>query len=257
MLHKLASYAHFPNPLTTLGVFFVLYAIMVIICDIYYGYFNGVFSFAIHQIIKNKSRNIICLIGLLLCVLYLDVPVTKLCQNLYVTDVYTILDFWCTVGESWVVVGVLMTLSLIYLLLGRSNNAIICKIAYMAAIYAGLCNTVIKFIFNRQRPSIGLVPYNFFYFFRSGDKNWTDLSYAYDSMPSGHTITIFAAIIPLFIYVPKLWQKFLLLGLALLVGFARIYTINHWISDVIAGAILGVMIGIACYNVNLHRIKKA
>jgi len=257
VLHVLASYAHFPPALTVLGAFFAVYGVMVIINDIRQGYFSGITTGVVYQIRQYKTRWLFGLISIIFCVLYVDVPVTKLCQQLHVTDIYTLFDFWCTIGESWVVVGVLLSLSLIYQLFGRANNAVICKVAYMSAIYAGLCNSVIKFIFNRQRPSIGLDPYHFFYFFRSHDTHWVDLSYAYDSMPSGHTITIFAAIIPLFLYAQKWWQKLLLLSVAIFVGVSRIYTINHWLSDVVTGAILGIAIGVVAYKTNLHRFKNA
>lgn len=256
MLHFIATYAHFPSNYTVLGMLFAIYGILVILYDIKCGYLNGITRNFVYQIFHYKLRSAFLFALIFFSVLWLDVPVTKLCQKLYVVDVYTIFDFWCSIGESWFMVGVLIFLSLIFQLFNKLNHTVVCKISYISAIYAGLFNSIIKLIFNRQRPSIGLSPYHFFYFFQSHDSHWIDLSYAYDSMPSGHTITMFAAIFPIFLYLSKWWQKILLLILAAIVGIARIYTINHWLSDVLTGTIFGILIGMSCYIANSHRFKR-
>ena len=57
-------------------------------------------------------------------------------------------------------------------------------------------------------------------------------------MPSGHTVTAFAAAVTLGWMAPRL--RWSLLGLALLVGISRVVISSHYPSDVIAGAGLGV-----------------
>jgi len=159
-------------------------------------------------------------------------------------------------GEGWFIVSVLFTLSLIYKLFNRQSHGVILKIAYLAAIYAGIVNSIAKFIFNRQRPSIGVEPLHFFYFFISKDKQLIDLTYAYNSMPSGHTITIFAAILPLILYVNKLSYKIMLLSIGIVIAIARIYTINHWFSDISMSILLGFLIGYTMYSINYYRLAK-
>lgn len=58
------------------------------------------------------------------------------------------------------------------------------------------------------------------------------------SMPSGHTATAFSMARVLAHQYPE--QRWLWYGLALLVGWSRVETGNHWPSDVVAGALLGL-----------------
>jgi len=84
----------------------------------------------------------------------------------------------------------------------------------------------LKHIFGKQRP---------------GNKN------AYVSMPSGHTATAFATATSLtYAYG---WKAGLIsYPLAALVGASRMADDMHWLSDVVAGAFVGVIIGRATYS---------
>lgn len=57
------------------------------------------------------------------------------------------------------------------------------------------------------------------------------------SFPSGHTTAIFASTVPYMAAYPALTA--ILLPLACIVGFSRIYLGLHYPSDVIAGAVIG------------------
>ncbi|MCC2625417.1 MAG: hypothetical protein K0R14_1290 [Burkholderiales bacterium] len=255
MLQQIVNYASMPKPIVVFGALFVIYAVFVLTKTIRDGYFSGIFVNILEQIRSRYKLLLMFLLFVLLVIRFIDLPIAKLCTKWYNVNTYTLLDFVNSMGEGWFIVGVLFTLSIIYEFLGKANNAIVLKIAYVAAIYAGLFNAVLKFIFNRQRPAIGLEPTNFFYFFISGDKKLIDLTYAYNSMPSGHTITIFAAIVPLVLYIKVPLYRFLLVCFAVGVGIGRIYTMNHWFSDICVSVILGLVIGRAIYLANRYRIK--
>jgi undecaprenyl-diphosphatase len=68
------------------------------------------------------------------------------------------------------------------------------------------------------------------------------------SMPSGHAITSFAGAMPLYLltrgYVTPVWRLYPLL-LAAAIALSRLYLGVHYPSDVLAGALLGAMIGSA------------
>ena len=60
-------------------------------------------------------------------------------------------------------------------------------------------------------------------------------------MPSGHTARAFAVAALLASTVRPRWGA-LALGLAAMVGISRIYLGLHWPSDVLAGALLGIVL---------------
>jgi len=61
------------------------------------------------------------------------------------------------------------------------------------------------------------------------------------SFPSGHATNTMAVAIVLFSVRP--WVGWLALGIAVLVGYSRIYIGVHYPSDVLAGAALGALLG--------------
>ena len=61
------------------------------------------------------------------------------------------------------------------------------------------------------------------------------------SMPSGHTSAVFAFCFSLALFCPKWWQKMLCLLIAILVGYSRIYLSQHFLADVLAGSIVGII----------------
>lgn len=89
----------------------------------------------------------------------------------------------------------------------------------------------IKHLFGRARPKLG---YDTVFVGPS-------LKYAYSSFPSGHTTFVFMLSSILSRFYPK--YRFLFYGLALWIGFERIEDNAHFPSDVIGGAILGLLIG--------------
>jgi membrane-associated phospholipid phosphatase len=101
---------------------------------------------------------------------------------------------------------------------------------FIAVAAAGLADDALKIIFGRARPYVWLAGDDSgFGFFRYGSK--------FASFPSGHTTTSFAAALALSAVFPRGWSLFLLA--ALLIGISRIVLEAHYLSDVIAGALLG------------------
>lgn len=71
----------------------------------------------------------------------------------------------------------------------------------------------------------------------------------WNSFPSGHTATAFGlAMLLVLLYNPsKVWTYILFL-IAVLVGFSRIYLSQHFLQDVIVGAMIGSLISILIYR---------
>jgi membrane-associated phospholipid phosphatase len=78
--------------------------------------------------------------------------------------------------------------------------------------------------------------------------------YYHHSFPSGHTMTAFSiAFFFIFVHrIPKLYQ-FTLVNLAVFVGLSRIYLLEHFLIDVLFGAMLGIF---SAYLVSILPLRK-
>jgi len=96
----------------------------------------------------------------------------------------------------------------------------------------GLIAALLKRVIGRARP-VHLLDSGLFYFRPS----WVD--WTYQGFPSGHATTIFAmAMVTAFVW-PRLFYP--ALAVAILVGISRVAVSAHFPSDVVGGAILGVL----------------
>ncbi|OGU33199.1 MAG: hypothetical protein A2057_14765 [Ignavibacteria bacterium GWA2_35_9] len=103
-------------------------------------------------------------------------------------------------------------------------------------IFAGIIVTIFKSLFGRWRPytNHGNFAFDFLNF---GSNNHL-------SLPSGDVAVAFAfTIVVANFFQNKIWKVFWYL-LAVLTAFGRIYHDQHWLSDVILGAVLSTIIGI-------------
>jgi membrane-associated phospholipid phosphatase len=73
------------------------------------------------------------------------------------------------------------------------------------------------------------------------------------SFPAGHAATAFAGAVLLSCLAPRLAPLFL--GLALAIGFSRVYVGVHYPSDVLAGAAIGALVG-ACAYLALRALER-
>jgi len=76
----------------------------------------------------------------------------------------------------------------------------------------------------------------------------------WDSFPSGHSTSVFALATILALHVNKKGWGLFFLMMAALVGYSRIYLGQHFLQDIVAGALLGTASAITVYTcVNLPR----
>jgi len=63
----------------------------------------------------------------------------------------------------------------------------------------------------------------------------------WNSFPSGHTTSAFALFALLALWTPNPWLKWACLMVACIVGFSRMYLLQHFMVDVYVGSLLGTL----------------
>ena len=111
--------------------------------------------------------------------------------------------------------------------------------AGFSALYAMLIglvvvNFTIKPLIARPRP--WLVIENFVNLVPESDPN---------SFPSGHTNSAFAFALAVCLSAPKRWMKITAVCMAVVMGLSRLYVGVHFPSDVLVGALIGALCGLA------------
>jgi undecaprenyl-diphosphatase len=127
-------------------------------------------------------------------------------------------------GDSWFWLAALAMMWV----LGNQYWKYRALVLFIAIVFTALVVFVVKKIFRRKRPEG-----EWGQFYRLTDPH---------SFPSGHTVrAVMLAVIML--GLGPLWLGLVLLVWAPLVGLARIAMGVHYLTDVLAGAILGLIVG--------------
>lgn len=127
------------------------------------------------------------------------------------------------------------------------------KQAGFALLYAflisGLAAQLLKNLFNSPRPKLYFEPGTYLNFIDGVTLSGSS------SFPSGHTATAFAIATVLVLMMKNKNGQLLILMAAALVGYSRIYLAQHFLLDVIAGALLGTVSGILAFYLAQNRIS--
>ncbi|MFD2234710.1 phosphatase PAP2 family protein [Phaeospirillum tilakii] len=184
------------------------------------------------------------LVLVLLGIFVIDQPLARLCKESVEGELegfFKIVTFF-GLGGLWLIPSGILTL---LFLLGRrvalspAGRERYTRLAwapgflFLSVAISGLIGDVIKFVVGRTRPQMlfdqDLATFEPF------THGW-----AYNSFPSGHTQTIFAAMVALALVFPRYDRAYL--AVALLVAASRVATSVHYFSDVVAGAWLGIFV---------------
>lgn len=165
-------------------------------------------------------------------------------NNLFFDSFFKYFTF---LGSGWTA----MLLILFILLFVNLRWAIILTIANVAS---GIIVQVMKIYIFKSMMRPAEVLKNVSLHFVQG----VDLNY-YNSFPSGHTTTAFCLFFGLALLISSRSGKWLFFIVAWLIAFSRIYLSQHFLSDVIAGSMLGTIIFILTFlicNRNFEKLNK-
>ncbi len=112
--------------------------------------------------------------------------------------------------------------------------------------YSGATAMFIRMIAGRKRPPFTDDPLNFIGFTTNN---------SYQSFPSGHTTVAFALSTVLAEYFDSPWSRIGFYGIAGLSATERLINNEHWFSDILLGAALGIVSGIHVINEEAKRKK--
>ena len=130
---------------------------------------------------------------------------------------------------------------------------------FYANVFSGLLSIVLKWIFSRVRPK-GLhhSPEEYgFLLFQNYDKGFlgqlkqhyiTMIHHpsTYASFPSGHTVTIAATLTVIYLLFPRYLYFWIILGVTFASG--RVLAGDHFVSDIMAGGVVGVLATLFIYD---------
>jgi membrane-associated phospholipid phosphatase len=105
---------------------------------------------------------------------------------------------------------------------------------------SGIIVQVLKYYIIEARPAVYLKDSSYQYFIE--DVTLHNLH----AFPSGHTATAFAMAAILSFAAKNKYYSILYTAAAILVGYSRIYLAQHFIDDVLAGAVIGLLSAIIC-----------
>lgn len=174
----------------------------------------------------------LCTLFSVIAYFYWDIPLAVYCRGLRrsVIDIAEIVTTW---GEArWYYIFLIPVL--IYFWLLAKNKLWSRRILFIliSLSVSGLFNMLVKWLAGRQRPILffnnGLFGFNFF-----------GIGYEFTSFPSGHAVTAFSLAAAVSILFPR--SGILAFILAVSIGMTRIILTSHYLSDVIAGAGIGIL----------------
>ncbi len=164
-----------------------------------------------------------------LAFLLLDEPVARLFLPLQETTFRARVSELSALGDSKWYLGLGAAF---YVVLRWRYKLFASRAGYLFASVAvtGLASTAAKCFFGRPRPRTFLAEgSDAFHWFTSDWRFW--------SMPSGHATTLAAVAVAVAIMHPRVRIPVLVAGVA--IAFGRIITLDHYVSDVLAGLWLG------------------
>jgi membrane-associated phospholipid phosphatase len=117
--------------------------------------------------------------------------------------------------------------------------------AFLSVALSGLLVDLIKLIIGRHRPEMA-ANFNPFLF-----KPFFGFKYAWASMPSGHSATA-AAAAAVFLFIKSKFKYFIFLP-AIAIASTRVILAVHFLSDAIAGFIIGCVVSLVLYHWFYHK----
>lgn len=147
------------------------------------------------------------------------------------SDLMEIAHYYGNFYYSLPIAGVLYFSEVIF---GSNQFSKIGKELVRSLLVGAMASISLKYAFGRSRPYRDKGNMDF---------NWFESENRFNSLPSGDVITAFTASTVLSNYFNNTYVSVLLYGVAGLTAYQRIASDNHWFSDTVLSASIGIIVG--------------
>jgi len=172
---------------------------------------------------KYKPKNSSIIILVIFFVLIISFIFDKTILNFVVTHRIHFLDvFMVLINVSLSEIALFLLLTLLFFYIKDLRKHI--PLLWLSMLLALIISALLKILVERQRPDVS-----------------TLIAVSSFSFPSGHTTVAFSAV-PLIQRVFKK-LKWFWIGLAIIIALSRVYVGVHYLSDILAGGIIGYVTG--------------
>ena len=151
-------------------------------------------------------------------------------------------DFWdipTFYGTGAFVAGTSAVTYAAGLAFGNDEVRVVGRLMITSLATASITTEILKYAMGRSRPYTGESQWDFRWFEKGDDRH---------SFPSGHTTAAFAMSTVLAESIDKPWARVAFYGMATLTGVARVRNNQHWASDVLGGALIGIASGFSALS---------
>lgn len=155
---------------------------------------------------------------------FLDDPVANMARYISGPVLDAVVNLINPIGAGVTLLAACLLLAVLCRLIGRPHLGQASWAGVLAFMTAGLIEFGLKHVVGRTRPAAA----------------GTLLAPEFDSFPSGHATSVFAVATALGSWYPAL--RWPLYALASAIALGRVYLGRHYLSDVIAGALIGLAI---------------
>jgi len=252
------------------------------------GYLRGFIWSFFNNIVKYKKTAMAGIVITLLSIAYLDLPVAEKFSNKYyektlqgiengartaTPEEISILKekasveelerekyskyerFLAKQGDGDTTAGTIVVILLIGVLFRNKKLQKVSKEALMTIIAGGILVNILKYIISRLRPDVNMLPHQFFNWaaWINGNESINPFKSASASLPSGHTIVSIGVAFSFYYGYKNKFIRLLAITYGVVLSLSRVYGTRHWLSDVIAGAFLGVLVAKTVHEINKNK----
>jgi membrane-associated phospholipid phosphatase len=186
------------------------------------------------RFLKDNKWLLVSTLAIPVLIMYVDGPVIRWIRNFFQENpsVYRAFDAIDPVINVIANGTTIIGLAVILYLFGRNRYRTVQTAGgnlLAGVIIAGISVQIVKHLFGRGRPS------------RDGIFIGPTLQGGYESIPSGHSAVAFCFAYVLSRHFPR--YTILFYSFSVIVGLERVVDVHHYPADVLAGAVLGVLVG--------------